>query len=64
MSIKVKIIESEKGWGQKVISIEEHENYEKAIARVREFNKDLGKELMTPEVYHYAELEMGDSHKY
>lgn len=53
--IKVNIIESERGWGQKVDEVREFKTYEDALAFVDDFNKDNNKDKV-PDWYMYAEI--------
>lgn len=39
--VKVAIIESERGWGQKIDGIKEFETQEEAVNFCKEYNKDL-----------------------
>jgi hypothetical protein len=55
MSVKVFIIESEAGWGQKVDEVKEFPTKEEANAFVKEFNS-YNSLPYTPDWYMYAEL--------
>jgi hypothetical protein len=39
--VKVAIIESERGWGQKIDEVKEFETQEEAVKFCKEYNKDL-----------------------
>jgi len=49
----VKIIESERGWGQRIDEEREFESYENAVQFVKEYNKD-NNEPTVPDWYMYA----------
>jgi hypothetical protein len=53
MMVKVIIIESEAGWGQRVDDVLEFDDRQKAEEYVKEFNKDNNKPV-TPSWYMYA----------
>lgn len=55
MVTKVNIIESEKGWGQRVDEVREFPNREKAEAFVKEFNSKNDQDTV-PDWYMYAEI--------
>lgn len=57
---KVTIIESERGWGQRVYSIENFDTYEKAKKYQINFNKQIT-ELVTPDWYMVARDPIFDS---
>lgn len=50
---KVAIIESERGWGQKVDEVREFETYDQAVSFIKDFNKD-NNEAAVPDWYMYA----------
>lgn len=54
--IKVIVIESERGWGQKVDDIKYFDTVEKAELFCKEFNKDNNKSV-TPDWYMMAYIE-------
>lgn len=54
MKWRVKVIESERGWGQKVDSIKEFDSYEEAKAFQAEFNSHNNKTVV-PDWYMYAD---------
>lgn len=53
--VKVHIIESERGWGQKVDEVREFDTYEEALAFCEDFNKDNNLPYV-PDWYMYAEI--------
>jgi hypothetical protein len=57
---KVKIIESERGWGSKIDEIKEFETREAALAFVKEYNKpndeNWAKTHVVPDFYMQADL--------
>jgi phage-related minor tail protein len=53
--IMVQIIESERGWGQRIDEVKEFDTYEKALAFVRDYNKD-NNESTVPDWYMYAQI--------
>lgn len=54
--VKVLIIESERGWGQRVDSIQNFDTREKAISFCEEFNRD-NNEPVVPDWYMFATLD-------
>lgn len=56
MMVKVEIIESERGWGQKVDQVKEFATREEADAFIKEFNKDNNKSII-PDWYMYARIQ-------
>lgn len=57
--IKVVIIESERGWGQRVDEIKEFDDKPTAKAFVKEFNAENDKEVV-PDWYMYAYIQGED----
>jgi hypothetical protein len=57
---KVAIIESERGWGQKIDEVREFESYEDAKRFQVDFNKD-NTELVVPDWYMAAQNPVFDS---
>lgn len=55
MTVKVIIIESERGWGQKVDEVREFPTREEAIAFCDDYNKDNPKDHV-PDWYMQAQL--------
>jgi len=55
MKVKVEIIESERGWGQKVDSVREFPNRKKANAFVEKYNAK-NNEPTVPDWYMYARI--------
>lgn len=56
--VKVFIIESEAGWGQKVDEVKEFPTQEEAVAFVKEYNNKYNPpKAQTPDWYMYARLE-------
>ena len=53
--IRVRIIESERGWGQKVDSVKYFDTYEKAESFVKDYNKENNQHTV-PDWYMYAEI--------
>lgn len=53
--IKVEIIESERGWGQKIDEIKEFKNIKEAQKFVKEFNSKNDKDYV-PDWYMYAKI--------
>ncbi|MGD9381595.1 MAG: hypothetical protein PVI03_04050 [Candidatus Thorarchaeota archaeon] len=53
---KVYIIESERGWGQKVDEVKEFETREEAVAFCKDFNKD-NNQFPVPDWYMVAKIE-------
>lgn len=51
---KVALIESERGWGQRIDEIEEYDTYEEAVARIKEVNAKNNLSYV-PDWYMYAE---------
>lgn len=51
---KVNIIESERGWGQRLDEVEEFDTYEEAVERLMEFNSK-NTDSIIPDWYMYAE---------
>lgn len=61
--VKVLIIESEAGWGQKVDEVKEFPTQEAAVAFVKEYNNKYNPPMaQTPGWYMYAKLE--NDHNY
>lgn len=56
MTVKVQIIESERGWGQKIDEIKEFPTREEALAFCKEFNKDNNQDQV-PDWYMVAKIE-------
>lgn len=56
--VKVELIESERGWGQKVDEIKEFDTLEQANAFITEFNSKNDKAVV-PDWYMYARLQGG-----
>ena len=54
MTYIVHIIESERGWGQRVDEVKEFDDHDKAIAFVKEYNSH-NKEEVVPDWYMYAQ---------
>lgn len=51
---KVNLVESERGWGQRLDEVEEYDTYEEAVKRITDFNsKNTGNEI--PDWYMFAE---------
>ena len=50
---KVNVFESERGWGQKLDSVEEFDTYEEAVKYINDFNKDNNKDVV-PDWYMVA----------
>ncbi len=50
---KVDVIESERGWGQKLDERKEFDTYEEAVKFIADFNKDNDKEVV-PDWYMFA----------
>jgi len=58
---KVYIIESERGWGQKVDEVKEFDTKEEAEAFARAYNRENNPPMAdTPEWYMYAKVEGQD----
>lgn len=57
---RVLIIESEKGWGQKVDAVMDFDSYDEAENYVRDYNRANNPEGPTPDWYMYARIE-GDT---
>ena len=55
--IKVLMIESEAGWGQKIDEVKEFDTKEAAIKFVTDYNKKYNNQVTTPSWYIKAELE-------
>ena len=55
MSVKVEIIESERGWGSKIDEIREFDTREEAEEFVEEFNSHNNKDRV-PDWYMYARI--------
>lgn len=55
MKIKVQIIESERGWGQKVDSVKTFPSLKKAEAFIKKFNAK-NNEAVVPDWYMYARI--------
>lgn len=55
--MKVLIIESERGWGQRVDETKEFDNPEEAETFVREYNREYNRPGATPDWYIFATLE-------
>jgi hypothetical protein len=53
--VKVYIIESERGWGQKIDNIKHFDTYEEARCFIDDFNKDNNLDY-TPDWYMYATI--------
>jgi hypothetical protein len=53
--IKVNIIESERGWGQRVDEVKYFDTYEEALAFCKDFNKE-NTEAVAPDWYMYATI--------
>lgn len=51
---KVNIIESERGWGQKIDEVKEFDDYEKAVDFIKTENAKNDKDEV-PDIYWYAE---------
>ncbi len=51
---KVNIIESERGWGQKIDEVEEYDTYEEAAERIKSFNSK-NTDSVVPDWYMRAE---------
>jgi hypothetical protein len=49
----VELIESERGWGQRIDEEKEFDTYEDAVTYIKYFNKDNNKETV-PDWYMYA----------
>lgn len=58
--VKVYIIESEAGWGQRVDEVKEFPNAKKAEAFCRKYNRKYNPSGPTPSWYMYAKME-GDT---
>lgn len=61
MSVNVEIIESERGWGQRVDEVKEFPTYEEAINFCKEYNDNYNTKNEVPDWYMYAQLEESDS---
>lgn len=57
MSVKVYIIESERGWGQRIDEEKEFPDKASAIAFCKEYNDKYNPPGPTPEWYMYAMME-------
>ena len=55
--VRVQIVESEAGWGQKVDEVKEFATQEEAEAFVRQYNATHNPPGPTPEWYMFAKLE-------
>lgn len=55
MKTKVEIIESERGWGQRVDDTKEFDTIAEAISYVNDFNKQNDKDIV-PDWYMYAQI--------
>ena len=55
MTTKVVIIESERGWGQRIDETKEFPTYEEAVAFCEEFNKDNNQSTV-PDWYMRADI--------
>jgi hypothetical protein len=51
---KVAIIESERGWGQKIDEVREFDNYEEAVKFIKDHNAE-NNEDQVPDIYWRAE---------
>jgi len=57
MVTKVHIIESERGWGQKIDEVKEFPTYDEAVAFVKDYNNRYNPpDVETPDWYMYARL--------
>jgi len=57
MPVKVFIIESEEGWGQKVDSEKEFDTREEAVQYCKDYNDEHNPPGHTPDWYMYARVE-------
>lgn len=63
MSVNVEIIESERGWGQKLDSIKEFATEQEAIDFCKEYNDKYNTQEVVPDWYMYARLEYDNDMK-
>jgi hypothetical protein len=56
MTVRVLIIESERGWGQKIDEVKEFPTREKALAFCKEYNKS-NDQVHVPDWYMVARIE-------
>lgn len=54
LKFKVNLIESERGWGKKIVEVKEFGTYKKAVSYIEGVNKKNDKEQV-PDWYMYAE---------